>query len=144
MKFLFFLLFSTFAYSGPLVGEYKYCVLDGEDIEAYLNIVRFDKDTYGFQIIHNEFPVSFKLVLDGKKRVSKERISEMPFEYRAKYGQNLLKLVFRDPERGRAIGLNPKWVIQFNGLVASFVFDGDRLSCRMKPPCGRYPCREKR
>ncbi len=132
MKWLLITLFSFSAYSAPMMGEYKYCYSYEGTEEAYLNIVHFEDRHIGVQMYYQNFPISFQLILDGQERVSSEGISGMTFEYRAAYARNMMKVVFKNPAKAEAMGLNPKFMIKFQGALASFVFNGVKLHCRKR------------
>lgn len=124
----------------PMSGSYKHCYTESNlNKDAFLNIVKFDNGL-GMQMFNDGFPISMILKLDGKKHITQERISEYEFEYLASYKNNILKIVFTNERDAFMLGLNQKQIFKFNGLLATFVFNGDKISCRMRLPCERYPC----
>ena len=133
----------AFAQMTPMSGAYKYCYTETDlEKEAFLNIVKFENGL-GIQMYSDGFPISMIIKLDGKKHTTTERISEYKFEYLAAYKNNILKLVFTNERDARMLGFNQEHIFKFNGLLATFTFNGEKISCRMRLPCERYPCESK-
>lgn len=141
MKKLFYLLItilSQLTFANVFPGEYKYCYdQNNKAIDAYLNIVDFKEEGTGIQIYKDGFPISVILKLDGSKYTTRERISGFEFEYSAFYKNGILKIVFTDKRDAEVLGLNQTQVIKFEGMLATFVYNQEKIYCRMRLACDR-------